>query len=272
MAKQDVPAASRETVAPAWWASRFADVWGPVDERPAEDRAYATYRGLLTEAALARADLANGRAVFRRTCGSCHKLYDEGGTIGPDLTGSNRSNLEYLLSNVLNPSGDVQDAYRLVIVGTRDGRTHSGTVVSETDRQLTLRVVGRDPIVIPKSEIQQREATTMSMMPPGLFDALAEQEVVDLVGYPLYSHAISCRTRMTSPARRSSSRRHVAPMASASIRGRPVARWRSSVSMINPAPRSARAAASASVHPSSPRLGTFAWPSVMTTIIAWSVT
>ena len=55
---------------------------------------------------------------------------------------------------------------------------------SETDRQLTLRVVGRDPVAINKADIQSREATASSMMPPGLFDALTDREVIDLVGVP----------------------------------------------------------------------------------------
>jgi putative heme-binding domain-containing protein len=68
-------------------------------------------------------------------------------------------------------------------VTTRDGRTHTGNVVSETDRQLTLRVVGRDPVSIATADIQSREVTTTSMMPPGLFDALVDREVIDLVAY-----------------------------------------------------------------------------------------
>ena len=84
---------------------------------------------MLTDSAMGGANIANGHAIFQRTCGACHKLYGEGGAIGPDLTGSNRGNLEYLLSNVLNPNAEVQDAYRMVVVTTRDGRTHSGNVV-----------------------------------------------------------------------------------------------------------------------------------------------
>ena len=104
--------------------------------------------------------------------------------MGPDLTGSNRGNLDYLLLNVLNPNAEVQDAYKMVVVTTRDGRTFAGNIVTETDRQLTLRVVGRDAAaVINKSDIQSREATATSMMPPGLFDALTDREVIDLVGY-----------------------------------------------------------------------------------------
>ena len=64
------------------------------------------------------------------------------------------------------------------------GRTYSGSVVGETDRQVTLRVAGREaPVVVSKSEIQAREATSVSMMPPGLLDPLADNEVIDLVGY-----------------------------------------------------------------------------------------
>ena len=66
---------------------RFADVWGPIDENAGEDRAYARYRGMLTDSAIGGANLSNGRATFQRTCGPCHKLYGEGGAIGPDLDG-----------------------------------------------------------------------------------------------------------------------------------------------------------------------------------------
>ena len=132
---------------------------------------------------MAGANAASGRAVFQRTCGACHKMYGEGGALGPDITGSNRANLEYLLFNVLNPNAEVQDAYRMVVVTTRDGRTRAGNVIAETDRQITLRVVGGDPVAINKADIQSRESTATSMMPPGLFDALTDREVIDLVAY-----------------------------------------------------------------------------------------
>jgi putative heme-binding domain-containing protein len=88
-----------------------------------------------------------------------------------------------LLSNVLNPNADVPDAYRMVVVTTRDGQTFSGNVVAETDQQLTLRVVGRENVVVRKSDVQSREATALSMMPTGLFDSLTDREVIDLVAY-----------------------------------------------------------------------------------------
>jgi putative heme-binding domain-containing protein len=110
-------------------------------------------------------------------------MYGVGGVVGPDLTGSNRSNLEYLLSNILTPGADVPDNYKLVVVTTRDGRTYSGNIINENQRQITMRIVGQDAVVINKSSIQSREVTPDSMMPQGLISQLSEAEVNDLVGY-----------------------------------------------------------------------------------------
>jgi putative membrane-bound dehydrogenase-like protein len=165
--------------------SGFVEVWGPIDALPAGEQAaeYNRYRKLLTDKALASASAQKGRVLFTRTCGSCHKMYGEGGNIGPDITGSNRGNIEYLLSNILDPSGEIQDDYKLVVVNTRDGRTYSGNISGENERQLTLRVVGQEAVVINKSEIQSREVTPVSMMPTGLFKTLTDAEILDLVKY-----------------------------------------------------------------------------------------
>ncbi len=164
--------------------SGFVEVWGPIDEDPSDDdAAYARYRALLTTDALERADAGNGRLLYDRTCGTCHKMYGEGGTVGPDLTGSNRTEIDYLLSNVLEPSAVIQDDYKMVIVTMRDGRTHIGSVSNETERQLTLRIVGRDDVVLTKSAIQSREVSGNSLMPEGLFRSLTDSEIIDLVAY-----------------------------------------------------------------------------------------
>lgn len=164
--------------------SGFVETWGPIDELPAsENAAYNKYQRLLTADALKKADPQKGKLLFQRTCGSCHKMFGEGGNIGPDLTGSNRTNVNYVLNNVLNPSEEIQDDYKMVVVTTRDGRTYSGNIVGENTRQITLRVVGQDAVIVNKSDIQSQETTDVSMMPPGLFDMLRDQEVLDLVSY-----------------------------------------------------------------------------------------
>lgn len=180
--KRDIPANTARQLRRVV-GSGFVEIWGPIDEVPNDKIAYSKYQSLLTDKAMVRADLKKGQVLFLRTCGSCHKLNGEGANIGPDLTGSNRPNLDYLLFNVLNPSGEIQDAYKLVVITTRDGRTYSGNVISENERQIKFRVVGQEAVVINKSSIQSREVTPVSMMPQGLFEILSDTEIIDLVAY-----------------------------------------------------------------------------------------
>ncbi len=161
----------------------FVDFWGPVAQPDNDKQAdMAKFKRILTDAELARANVANGRTVFERTCTACHTLYGHGGTIGPDLTGSNRANLDYILTEIINPSEVMQEGYHLVTVTTRDGRTLAGNLAAEDAQQLTLRLIGQDT-VIAKSEILSREKSPVSMMPEGLLKTLSTDEVRDLIAY-----------------------------------------------------------------------------------------
>lgn len=161
----------------------FVDFWGPVAQPAADKQAdIAKYKRLLTDAEFARANVSQGRALFERTCIACHTLYGQGGNIGPDLTGSNRANLDYILTEIINPSEVMQESYQLVTVTTRDGRTLSGNAAAEDAQQLTLRLIGQDT-TIAKSEILSREKSPVSMMPEGLLKSLTTEEVRDLLAY-----------------------------------------------------------------------------------------
>ncbi len=163
----------------------FVDVWGPVDTLPGNVEALFTkYRELLTDSAVAQADPVRGQEIFKRTCYACHRMYGAGGQIGPELTGANRANLEYVLSNVLTPSAVIQDAYRMVLVLTDEGRVYSGVLAEEDDRYLMLRVANEEkPVAIPKSAIESREISSVSMMPEGLLQNLTDREVLDLIAF-----------------------------------------------------------------------------------------
>ncbi len=162
----------------------FVEVWGPIDQVSGDKAvAYKRYRHLLNDNTLKTADIGNGKALFQRACSACHTLYGEGGKLGPDITGSNRTNIDYLLSNLIEPSSEIQDDYRMVVMTTRDGRTFSGNVIAENDRQVTLRVIGQDQLVLNKSDIQSRETGSVSLMPEGLIQTMTDKEVQDLVAY-----------------------------------------------------------------------------------------
>jgi putative heme-binding domain-containing protein len=164
--------------------SEFTKVYGPVTKLNQDVAAtIAKYKNRITEQALARADAARGRNVFDKTCGACHKMYDAGGDVGPDLTGSNRANLDYLLLNSVDPSADVPEGYRTVLVQTIDGRVLTGVLAEEDNQRIVLKTVDQPRLVIAKSDIEARKLSEKSMMPEGQLDQLKPQDLFDLIKY-----------------------------------------------------------------------------------------
>lgn len=162
---------------------RLEKVWGKIAPVAKERAALMKkWKDALTEDALKRADVTNGRAVFARSCASCHKMFGVGQAVGPELTGSQRSNLDYVLENVIDPSAVVPREYKLVNFTTTDDRVISGIVVSETKDAVTVRTTN-EQLVLPVSDIAARKQTNLSIMPEGLFDAMKPDEVRDLVAY-----------------------------------------------------------------------------------------
>ncbi|MBH54722.1 MAG: hypothetical protein CMI18_10285 [Opitutaceae bacterium] len=143
---------------------------------------FARYRSLLTSDEMDHADAYSGRTIYDQVCGACHLMYGEGGLIGPDLTGSNRADLEYILLNILDPSDDVPDNYKMVTLTLKNGRVLTGTVTEEDGARLTLNAVGQKE-VISKNDILSRDVSDISMMPEGLLMTLKDREVINLIHY-----------------------------------------------------------------------------------------
>jgi putative membrane-bound dehydrogenase-like protein len=164
-------------------AEALARVWGSI-RTESKDRAarMAKYRDILTPERLKSANLANGRLLFGKTCAACHKLFGVGGDLGPDITGAQRSNLDYVLENVLEPNAIVPGDYQMTVIETKAGRTITGIVKQETDRAVTIQTPN-ETIVMAKDDIETRSKSSVSMMPEGLFDALPTDDLRDLVGY-----------------------------------------------------------------------------------------
>jgi putative membrane-bound dehydrogenase-like protein len=164
-------------------SEKLGKVWGTI--RPAAQEKItllARYKALLTPDALQGADRSRGRLVYARTCGACHRLFDEGGNIGPELTGSQRTNLDYILENLLDPSSLVAGDYQVTLLETKDGRLLTGTIKQENDRAVTVQTQN-ELVIVPKDEIQTRSRSPLSMMPEGLLAKLKEEEVQDLIAY-----------------------------------------------------------------------------------------
>lgn len=171
MALED-PTLNQKLVA-AWGNLRFT----PQDRR----KRLAEYKVSLTNDGIGIPDLEAGKRVFVRTCAGCHQLFGEGGKVGPDLTGTQRKNLDYLLENLIDPNALIGRAYQVTTVVVQ-GRVITGIVSEESSAVLTMRTPG-DTIKIPVDEIEVRKKSPVSMMPEGMLDKLTPQELRDLIAY-----------------------------------------------------------------------------------------
>ena len=165
--------------------NRFLAVWGPVEGiSPDIEKSFVKYRELLSPENLGKANKNKGKELYTSTCGSCHMMYGEGGNVGPDLTGANRGDIDYLLGNILTPSAVVKENYKMTMISTEDGQFYSGVIEGENDRQVLLRIPNvAEPVSIPKSIIWDKETANMSMMPEGLLEFLSDDEVINIIAY-----------------------------------------------------------------------------------------
>jgi putative membrane-bound dehydrogenase-like protein len=164
-------------------SEQLEKVWGKVQPTSkAKAGLLAKYKSLLASTADHPADLGRGRAVFNRTCLACHKLYDAGGDVGPDLTGSDRANADYILENVLDPSAAVSRDYTVTNVATTDGRLIAGIVREQNEASLVIQTAN-ERIVVPREDIEAIKPSSASMMPEGQLETLSDQEIRDLFAY-----------------------------------------------------------------------------------------
>ncbi|MCA9204413.1 MAG: c-type cytochrome, partial [Planctomycetales bacterium] len=128
------------------------------------------------------ADVSQGRLLFNQSCAKCHRLFGQGEAIGPDLTGANRSNLDYLLENVVDPSAVVSKDFRMTIVLLKNGQVLNGLIVSKNEKTLTLQTQ-TDKRVIGLGDVDELRPTTLSPMPDGLLDNLSPRQIRSLFDY-----------------------------------------------------------------------------------------
>ena len=170
---------------------RLGEVWGFVRTSDAEKRASsARFRQELSVERLKSADLAHGRQLFNLACAACHKLYGEGGNVGPDLTGSGRSQLDYLLENIVDPSAVVSADYRMTIATLKDDRVLNGVLRDPTARTVTIQSQS-GLTTLERTEIESLQDSALSVMPEGLLQALKPDDRRDLIGYLMHPQQVA---------------------------------------------------------------------------------
>ena len=153
----------------------------PGDKRSREDR-LAAFASLLSGG-----DPARGRKVFfgrKVGCGACHRVGNEGGAIGPDLTkiGAVRAGRD-LLESILFPASTFAQGYETYLVRTKEGDVRSGIIARRSEDAVVLRDSAGGEVRIRKERIQAMKRAEKSIMPEGLEQALGREEFRDLLAF-----------------------------------------------------------------------------------------
>jgi putative membrane-bound dehydrogenase-like protein len=156
---------------------------GLVRDTPEEKvKRIAELKAALKPEVLAKADLVHGRALFAATCMKCHVLFGVGQKIAPELTGSNRADLDYLLTNMVDPNQVIGKDYQVTNAFLKDGRIVSGILLRENEGAVTLQAEN-EALTVARADLASLKPSKLSLMPEGQLDGFAPDQVRDLVAY-----------------------------------------------------------------------------------------
>ncbi len=147
---------------------------------PEKDREVARLR------AVARAgdgDAAKGRTIFNARCGACHALKGEGGAVGPDLTGYERTNLDFWVMNLVYPSLEIREGFGTYVAKMMDGTVAAGILERRDGGVIVLRDLAGVKTILREDAVDNLMASPVSVMPEGLLSGLSDQDIRDLLAH-----------------------------------------------------------------------------------------
>lgn len=161
---------------------RIEKIWGKVTPATTREK-QGKINAVQIMLAKGKGDAARGKPLMRKHCGTCHQLFDEGNKIGPDLTATDRKNLNVLVPNVVDPSAVIRPEFVAYTLATSDGRVLSGLLAESTADSVTLLDAKNVRTTINRADIDQLEPSVVSLMPERILDPLTEDEIRDLFAY-----------------------------------------------------------------------------------------
>jgi len=163
--------------------TQLESLWGTFRESSADKKSeIEKFKRIYYAGGSSPGDAAKGRAVFARACQQCHTLFGIGGKVGPDITGSDRQNLDYLLQNIVDPNAVIPNDYRTSEIETADGRVITGVIQERTGNSLKI-ITATETVLVAHDQIESNLQSELSMMPEGLLAPFKDQEIRDLLYY-----------------------------------------------------------------------------------------
>jgi putative membrane-bound dehydrogenase-like protein len=160
----------------------IAKHWGKIAP-PTSGEKIAHIRHIASRVLITKGDPKRGKELFTKQCATCHTLFGEGGKTGPDLTGADRKNRDWLVTNIVDPSGIIRPEYVAYDASLKDGRSLFGLIVEQSPQTVTLLDAKNEKTVIERTKIESLEPSATSIMPEKLLDELTEDQLRDLFAY-----------------------------------------------------------------------------------------
>ncbi len=135
--------------------------------------------------AAARAEPAQGVAVFEKHCAICHQLGGKGAKVGPQLDGIGTRGLDRLMEDILDPNRNVDQTFRATNLALNNGQILSGLLLREEGEVLVMADAQGKEIRVSKSSVEERTTSPLSPMPANLTDQIPEKDFYSLLAYLL---------------------------------------------------------------------------------------
>ena len=124
-----------------------------------------------------------GRKLFfgKSLCATCHTMRGEGGHAGPDLSNLTQRDYASVVRDIREPSAALNPDHIAYLVEPKTGDAFTAVMAGENKYADATGKIRE----LPKSAIKSTQALAISLMPPGLLDALAPAEQRDLLTFLL---------------------------------------------------------------------------------------
>ena len=128
-------------------------------------------------------DAVKGKATFSQRCAICHTLFGEGGHVGPELTGYERTNPDFWLVAILAPSAEIREGFGAYICKVKDGQIFTGLIDKQDAGGVVIRDIAGQRHSVKQPDIESLEASPVSLMPEGLLGGMSNGDLKDFFAF-----------------------------------------------------------------------------------------
>lgn len=126
-----------------------------------------------------------GLKIFQKHCAACHQIANQGAKIGPQLDGIGIRGVERLLEDILDPSRNVDQAFRATTLVLDNGQLVTGLFLRQDGEVFVLADKEGKEVRVPAKQVAERLVTGLSPMPGNFAELVPAQEFNDLLAYLL---------------------------------------------------------------------------------------